>query len=506
LNFSAETDAFSIYETDRRNIPGNRIDKIVTNQLTQKGMSPANLCSDVVFIRRIYLDMTGRLPEIPVVRQFLRSSDKNKRRDLIEALFLSEKFTIYWTYKWCDLLRVKAEYPIKLWPNAAHAYYQWIYKALNTNMPYDQFALELLTSSGSNFRTPQVNFYRAVQNNTPSAISQVVALTFMGSRIKYWDQKTREGFESFFSQIQYKGTAEWKEEIVTWDFLRESPVSACFPDGHVVDIPSDTDPRVVLSKWLISKDNPWFASNISNRIWYWLMGRGIIEEPDDIREGNPPSNPRLLSYLENELIAADYDMRHLFRLILNSRTYQQSSIHNSGYEETQKLFAVYPVRRLEAEVLIDALCDVTGHKESYFSQIPEPFTFIPKETGAIGIADGSISSPFLDLYGRSPRDTGLMSERSNQPSQSQRLHLLNSSHIQKKMTKGNKVRKLIKTSEQNPQKWVTMAYLTILSRYPTQKEVSVIKLHALTGGLDTKEKTHDLVWALINSKEFLYRH
>ncbi len=494
------------FDADRNLIPGNQIDQFVTMVLDEKGISPANLCSDPVFVRRIYLDMTGRLPTMPDVLQFIKSKHKNKREKLIEKLLLNESFFVYWAYKWSDLLRVKAEFPIKLWPNGVHAYYQWIYQALESNLPYDQFTQELLTSSGSNFRTPQVNFYRAVQGNSPSAIAQVVALTFMGSRIEAWNEKDRAGMELFFSKILYKGTAEWKEEIITWDFLNEEPIKTSFPDGQLVTISSESDPREVFSNWLTTKENPWFAKNISNRVWYWLMGQGIIHEPDDIRPDNSPVNPQLLSYLEKELIDSGFNLQHLFRLILNSRTYQQSSIHKDGNKDLEKYFAVYPVRRLEAEVLIDALCQVTGTKEKYSSPIPEPFTFVPKFKGAVGIADGSISNSFLDMFGRSSRDTGLISERSNQPSRTQRLHLLNSSHIQKKIFQGSKIKKLYRISKKNPKKSINLAYLNILSRYPTKNEILTISSYASNESLDVKEATTDLVWALVNSKEFLYRH
>ncbi len=506
LLLSSGSFAYSLFETSRNQISGNQIDQFVTDQLETKGMAPANLSSDPVFVRRIYLDMIGRLPTSREVQRFLKSKDSDKRKALIDKLLLNESFPEYWAYKWSDLLRVKAEFPIKLWPNGVHAYYQWIYQALETNMPYDQFAQELLTSSGSNFRTPQVNFYRAVQGNSPSAIAQVVALTFMGSRIETWDEKDRAGMELFFSKMSFKGTAEWKEEIITWDFLNEDPIKTSFPDRQLVTISSESDPREVFSNWLTTKENPWFAKNISNRIWYWLMGQGIVHEPDDIKSGNLPVNPQLLSYLEKELIDADFNLQHLFRLILNSRTYQQSSIHKGENKNLEKYFAVYPVRRLEAEVLIDALCQVTGTKEIYSSSIPEPFTFVPKFKGAIGIADGSISNSFLDMFGRSSRDTGLVSERSNQPSRTQRMHLLNSSHIQKKITKGPKVRQLYRLGKKNPEKLIRLAYLNILSRYPTKDEISTIHSYASNEGLDAKEATADLVWALINSKEFLYRH
>lgn len=199
---------------------------------------------------------------------------------------------------------------------------------------------------------------------------------------------------------------------------------------------ADLDPREVFADWLIDPKNPWFTRNIVNRIWAWLLGRGIIHEPDDIRPDNPPSNPELLAYLEKELIAAKYDLRHLYRIILNSQTYQLSAIPASDKPQAEVNFAHYPLRRLEAEILIDALNQITGTTEKYSSAVPEPFTFIPEEQRSIELADGSITSSFLEMFGRSSRDTGLVGERNNSPSAAQRLHLLNSSHIQKKIEQG----------------------------------------------------------------------
>ncbi|MBN2133731.1 MAG: DUF1553 domain-containing protein, partial [Sedimentisphaerales bacterium] len=271
------------------------------------------------------------------------------------------------------------------------------------------------------------------------------------------------------------------------------------------DRPGD-DPRRVFADWLITLDNPWFARNIVNRIWSWLLGRGLIHEPDDIRPDNPAVHPEVLSYLEKELVKSNYDLRHIYRLILNSRTYQQSAIPRSDDPEAEALFACYPVRRLEAEVLIDALCWISGTKESYSSAIPEPFTFIPEEHRSIELADGSITSQFLEMFGRPSRDTGLESERNNEPSDAQRLHLLNSTHVQSKIERSRRLSGLIRTAKGNRPMLINMMYLNILSRYPTPVELAATERYFQTSGNNTKLAANDLAWALINSKEFLYRH
>jgi hypothetical protein len=484
----------------------NLIDSLVISALRKRGIQPANLCSDEVFIRRVYLDVNGTLPEPEAVRSFLQDRSPRKRTVLINTLLKREEFADYWSLKWCDLLRVKAEFPINLWPNAVQAYHRWIHDCLRENMPYDRFARELLTSSGSNFRVPQVNFYRAIQGQEPSAIAGAVALTFMGVRLEKWSEAHRSGMEAFFSRVSYKTTAEWKEEIVCLNPAPAESLQAVFPDGVTVQISPDKDPRVVFADWLISPENPWFARNIVNRIWAWLLGRGIIHEPDDIRPENPAVHPRLLAYLEEELVKADYDLRRIYRLILNSRTYQQSSIPRSNHPDAEALFACYPVRRLEAEVLVDALCWISGTRESYSSPIPEPFTFIPEENRSIELADGSISSQFLEMFGRPARDTGLESERNNQPTDAQRLHLLNSTHVQSKIERSKRLNGLIRAAKGNRQTLISMIYLNIMSRYPMQAELAAAEKYFQTKGINARQAANDLAWALINSKEFLYRH
>ena len=497
---------FVQFENSGRFVANNRIDSIMMKTFRNNGIEPANLCSDPVFIRRVYLDVIGTLPEPQAVRKFLQDRNPRKRAALIHVLLRRDEFADYWSLKWCDLLRVKAEFPINLWPNAVQAYHRWIHDAIACNMPYNQFVREMLTSSGSNFRVPQVNFYRAIQGQEPSAIAGAVALTFMGVRLENWSLGRRLGMEAFFSRVAYKLTAEWKEEIVYLDPAQTEPLEAVFPDGVKVQIPPDRDPRMVFADWLVAPENPWFARNIVNRIWAWLLGRGIIHEPDDIRPDNVAVHPELLVYLENQLVKNDYDLKHIYRLILNSSTYQQSSIPRTENSEAEALFACYPVRRLEAEVLIDALCWISGTHESYSSPIPEPFTFIPGDNRSIELADGSITSQFLEMFGRPSRDTGLESERNNQPTDAQRLHLLNSSHVQNKIERSARLNRLIKAAKGNRRMLANMIYLNILSRYPTQAELAAAQKYFQTKSINIRQAMNDLAWALINTKEFLYRH
>ncbi|MCL5269365.1 MAG: DUF1549 and DUF1553 domain-containing protein [bacterium] len=505
---SAETPGRVVapFETAEAGPPATTIDKLVVAGLDRKGLQPARICSDEVFIRRVYLDVIGTPPGPQEVNKFLQDRTPGKRAVLIDTLLGRGEFADYWAMKWCDILRVKAEFPINLWPNAVQAYHHWIREAIARNMPYDQFARELLTSSGSNFRVPPVNFYRAIQGRKPAAIAAAVALAFMGTRLDGWPEDRRAQMEAFFSRLAYKYTSEWKEEIVCLDPATTQTLQATLPDGAKLTFPPGSDPRLAFADWLVRKDNPWFARCAVNRIWTWLFGRGIINEPDDIRPDNPPSNPELLAYLEKELVESHYDLLHIYRLILNSRTYQQSSIPQSKGPGAEALFAVYPVRRLDAEVLIDALCEIFGSDEEYESPIPEPFTYLPAGQRAVDVADGSITSSFLEMFGRPPRDTGLMSERNNQPSDEQRLHMLNSSHIQRKIQNGWRMKFLTRIAGGNRYTLIRWIYLTILSRYPTSEEMVAAGKYFQTPRVDSTQAANDLAWALVNTKEFLYRH
>jgi len=553
----------SPFESDAALLPQSKIDEAVFAKLKKLGIEPANICSDAVFVRRAFLDVIGTLPTAKEAKEFLEDKDPKKRSALIDRLLERPEFADYWAMKWGDLPRIRAEFPINLWPNAAQAYHRWVYDCLRENMPYDKFVREMLTANGSNFRVGQVNFYRAVQSKDPETIAKAVALTFMGTRAENWPKDQLAGMAQFFSKIAFKQTGEWKEEIIFFDPAKTATQAtnsieqattapaekknksegskpaklvATFPDGTPAKIAEGRDPRVVFADWLISPKNPWFARNIVNRAWSWFLERGIIHEPDDIRPDNKPVNPELLAYLEKELVAGKYDVKHLFRLILNSQTYQLSSVPKTKSPEAEANFASYPLRRLEAEVLIDALNQITGTTEKYSSPVPEPFTFIPEDQRSISLPDSSITSSFLEMFGRPSRDTGLELERSSKPTTDQRLHMLNSSHIQRKIENSPKLQALFSaasgsasrppkpnknrnrrgvkvtspsstgpSAEQKRAEVVSELYLTILSRFPTEQEMKTVTDY-MQSTTSKREAAVDLAWALFNSSEFLYRH
>ncbi|HZL79233.1 MAG TPA: DUF1553 domain-containing protein, partial [Candidatus Limnocylindrales bacterium] len=304
-------------------------------------------------------------------------------------------------------------------------------------------------------------------------------------------------------------TAEWKEEIIFFNpastnagALNGSPLNAVLPDGSTVKLSPDQDPRAVFADWLVK--NPQFARNLANRAWAWLLGRGIVQEPDDFRADNPPGNRELLAFLEKEFSSSGYDFKQLYRLILNSKTYQLASVPQTASPEAAANFAFYPLRRLDAEVLIDALDQITGANEKYSSAIPEPYTFIPDNLRSIALPDGSITSSFLEMFGRPARDTGLESERNNRITAAQKLTLLNSSLMQKKIESSRMI-DFQTSANRTPADVVTGMYLGILSRFPTAEETATAEAY-FQSGIGKRQAAVDLAWALMNSTEFLYRH
>jgi hypothetical protein len=549
LIFLAESS--SPYESGKGFSPNGKIDELQLANFAKLGIKPAKICSDAVFLRRVYLDIIGTLPSADEAEKFISDKTPDKRAKLIDGLLNRDEFAKYWTLKWCDILRVKSEFPINLWPNAVQAYSHWIWNAVETNMPYDKFARALLTSSGSNFRDPAVNFYRSTPDKTPSGIAKIATLAFLGSRLQDWPEYDRKEIEKLFSRISYKKTGEWKEEIVFFNPEIHDEMTVDMPDRTKLKIPSGHDPRAAFAGWLAGPGKKWFAEAAVNRTWFWLFGLGIVHEPDAfgfhkkndgfldsalgaftgrapcVNTGNPPRNPELLGYLADEFIRSKYDFRELIRMIANSATYQQSCVPaGEDIIAAGKYFAVYPVHRLDAEVLADALSYFAGVSPQYMSVIPEPFTYIPAENRTIELYDGSISSSFLETFGRSARDTGFLTERSSQITYSQRLFLLNSPIIQNKVTNTPFLKTIMENAKGDSTNIINQIYLLILSRYPSEDEIEKILLNYgeirapgkggdKGDGKGGKKKQamknanfacRQLIWALINSKEFIFNH
>ncbi|MCE5303299.1 MAG: DUF1549 and DUF1553 domain-containing protein [Planctomycetaceae bacterium] len=500
----------------------NPIDRLVLEKLEELGIPPSEVCTDQEFVRRVFLDAIGTLPTPDEVRAFLDDRDPQKRSKLIDRLLDRSEFADFWALKWGDLLRMKSEFPSNLWPNAVQAYYTWVRQSIAENKPWDRFARELLVSSGCNFRDPPANFYRATQKRNPQGFAESAALVFMGARIgcaschahpiESWTLDDHRGMAAIFSQIKFKSTKEWKEEIVYLDptqTLRDPttkrPIAPKPLDDKPLSLSPGDDPRVKFALWLTSPRNPWFAKNLVNRIWFWLLGRGIVHEPDDLRPTNPPSNPKLLAYLERELLEHRFDAKHIYRLILNSAAYQRSSTPNALNCEDMAFFSHYRLRRLTAEELSDAIGQVTQVWNQFSSQIPEPYSRWPVGFRATQLADGSVGTPFLELFGRPPRDTSYESDRDDRPSMRQSLYMITSSDLEAKVAKSPRFRQwaAAKTSDE---RIVEEIFLLAFARRPTVAERNAALRH-LAANPDARERSlQDLMWAAINTKEFLFNH
>jgi len=422
--------------------------------------------------------------------------------------------------KWGDLLRIKSEFPVRLWPKAVPTYSRWVRDSLAHNKPYDQFARELLTSSGSNFRDGPANFFRAVTNRDPQSLGETAALIFMGARVNCahchghpledWGVDDNLGLAAFFAKVGYKATSEWKEEIVFANpkgVLRnprtKEAVRPKFLGGAALDLDKEEDPRLKFAEWLTSPDNPWFARNIVNRVWFWLLGRGIVQEPDDMRPTNPPEDPELLDFLAKELVSHHYGLKHIYRLVLNSKTYQLSSKTNPGNEKDIAHFSHYHTKRLGAEQLSDAISRVTENWERYASQIPEPFSRYPVGYRATQLADGSVGTAFLDLFGRPPRDTCYEEERTSETSMWQAVYMINSEQLDGKLANSPRIKRLLDSGKSDSEV-IDEIYLVALSRLPNEQEKQKLTAFLSKGGQERAQAVRDMVWAVLNTKEFMF--
>lgn len=494
--YEASNDAF---------VAVNEIDNIVSRNLKLRSLKPARLCSDSVYIRRVYIDLCGTIPTEKQTRLFIADKSKDKYEKLVDSLLASEEFVYRMTMRFGDIFRIKAEFPVNLWPNAAQAYTRYIFKSISDNQSYAKMVENMLISEGSNFRNGEVNFFRAMQSKNAKSIASCVALSLMGMRFEKMSEADQHNLSAFFERLAYKSTKEWKEEIVYNDPTKRAPFIGMFPDSSTVSLASHQDPREAFAKWLTKKGNPYFAKAITNRIWYWVFGQPIVSPVDDMFSDNKPANAELLDYLTKYFESNNFDIRKLCKHIVLSRVYRQSFIPRCEPNDAKKYFAVYPVSRIDAEALIDIICKITGTAEIYESTTPEPYTKFPAGESAVALPDGSITTSFLELFGKPSRDTGLDSERVCNPSASQKLHMINSRHIRSKIERSDYLQSLYKLGGD---KFLTGAYLSILNRFPTpQERENFFKFQKMR---TKKEKNAinsiDFTWALFNCEEFINRH
>jgi hypothetical protein len=443
-------------------------------------------CSDEIFLRRAYLTVTGALPTPSECVDFFEDNNPNKREVLIDRLIKSELGLKYMQMRWGDILRIKSEFPSNLWPNGVQAYNRWIYEQLMNNVPYDKMVRGLLLSSGSNFRAPAANFYRGFQKRSSRNFYDNINLLFLGNR------ECDDNGNICFSQIKFKSTKEWKEEIVYLDIHKKVPYQDIeLEDGTMFKLRADSDWREPYVNWLTSDRNRRFAEVMANRMWFWVFGRGIVHEPDNWTEENRPVDPELLNSLTDYFIASKYDMQALLKRILLSE--QFNSVDD------------FVPQRLPAEVIVDALASVTGVWSTYTSRVPEPFTFYPPRTRATHLGDATVSSSELELFGKVSRDVSLESQRNNGITSRQLLYLMNSSELEGRIRKSQVLQRIYVNSA-NIEQLADSITLLVLSRRATADEVAMYSDYMAKNELPLMEVAIDIMWMQLNSNEFLYNH
>lgn len=496
--------------------PANYIDEHVFARQKALQLSPAPLASDGVFLRRVYLDTIGTLPTVDEARAFLDSKDPHKRAKLIDALLARDEFGDFWALKWADVLRGS---PVTISERGVHSFHRWLVRNFAEDRPLDQFVRELLTGLGNTLHKPAANFYRVAR--TPEEAAETVAQLFLGVRVQCArchnhpfeniSQTDYYGLAAFFARVRYKGQRFGLDDEVVYlerggevnhptRRMVQEPVA--FGTAFGKQLRPEDDRRQRLADWLTGPNNPYFARALANRIWFHLLGKGIVDPVDDFRESNPPSNPELLSALADDLVKNGFRMKPLMRSILNSHTYQLAADGPApgpnAAANPERYFTRTGVRMLMAEQILDAVSQVSG--------VAETFKGYPKGTRAIAIAEGSVDHHFLQAFAKPVRDVTCECAREEDPSLPQMLHLLNNAGLVEKVKSPQGRIAIWLAAKKSPTEIVELIYLATLSRRPTPNEAEIVNRHLAKLGADKSAGLQDLQYALINSSEFLLRH
>lgn len=488
----------------------NYIDDAVDQKLMQLKYLPSDLCTDEEFIRRVYLDVIGILPTLEEVTAFAADQDPNKRDKAVDQLLDRPEYSKFWALKWGDLLRLTSG---QVTNEGVYKYYRWVERSFRENKPYDQFATELLTATGSTFSNPAANFYRTSKdmNDCVETISQV----FLGARLQCakchnhpferWTQDNYYGMAAFFNRVQRKNTKRANEMFI---FVSQSgevtqprtqqQMKPWVPGQGDIENPNEFDRRLDFAKWLTEPDNPFFAKIEVNRIWSQVFGRGIVEPADDFRDTNPPSNALLLDQLAQDFVDNGYDRKKILATILKSRTYQTSYQPNDFNEDDTKYFSHYQPRLLSAEQLLDAICHVT--------QVAESFGGLPAGTKATHLpAPDLVNNEFLKIFGQPERQTVCACERTNESNLSMAIQFFNGPLIYGKLKdESNSFRKSMTDGKSNTE-IITLLYNLAVCRNPSDTELKA-SLEHIESKEDRVEALEDICWAILNTNEFLFQH
>ena len=494
--------------------PANYVDEHVFARQRALQLLPAPPTSDAVFLRRVHLDLIGTLPTEAEARAFLDSKDADKRAKLIDRLLERDEFASFWALKWADVLRGS---PTTITDRGVHSFHRYLVKAVAEDRPLDVFARELLTGLGNPLHKPAANFYRI--SRTPDEAAETAAQVFLGVRLQCAKchnhpfesitQTDYYGLAAYFARVQRKTSPFGLDDETIYlgaggevnhpqTRKPQPPMAFGTPAGTLTP---DEDRRQKLADWLTRPDNRFFAPSLANRIWFHMLGRGIVDPVDDFRETNPPSNPALLKALSEDFVKNGYRLKPLLRVIANSQTYQLASTappQSAQAADPERYFTRTGVRMLAAEQIIDAVSLATG--------VPETYKGYPAGTRAIELAEGGVNHPFLQAFAKPVRDVSCECAREEEPSLAQMLHLLNNAGIQKKIKAPNNQLAKWLAADKDDAAVVERLYLATLSRRPTPAEAALAAKHIAALEGDRAAALQDLQHALFNLSEFLLRH
>lgn len=500
------------------NLPPSQgfVDDLVFGKLRTLGIPPSGLCDDATFVRRASLDICGRLPTAEEARAFVADADPAKRDKLIDRLLASGDYADFFANKWSLVLRnrsLNGNYT-----NGTYAFREWLRESFRTNMPYDQFVREIVGASGEIDENAPVAWYRFLA--TPESLLEDTAQLFLGLRIQCarchhhpyerWSQRDYYAFSAFFSRVGRKqginGLQVMEEPRIFHDrglATATNPRSgeAVKPAGlgaEPIEVPADEDPRQALADWMSQPDNPFFSKALVNRYWKHFLGRGIVDPEDDMRVTNPASNPELLDRLARHFVESGFDLKDLIRTLCRSSVYQLSSEPNEFNANDKQNFSFFRPKRMQAEVLYDALNQVTANVAG--------FNGLPAKLRAIQLPDSSVSNYFLSVFGRPEAISACECERSGDANLAQSLHLLNSGEIQQKLSSGTgRAALLAQDQETTHERKVREIYAWAYAREPDQDELKLTLTH-LAQTPNQQQAFEDILWAIVNTKEFQFNH
>jgi hypothetical protein len=501
----------------------NYVDKLAFAKLKMLSIPPSGLCSDEEFVRRAYLDVCGILPQKAEVTKFLASKDANKRAKLVDELLEKPAYADYWTMKWSDVLRSNRK---SIQVKGTHVFQKWLKTHFRNDTGFDVVVKELLTANGSTFANPAANYYRIARD--PQNLAETTAQLFFGIRMQCckchnhpferWTQDDYYSLAAFFARVRQKkdirntsaNPAIPGAEVIYSDRSGEVTqqrtgklMAPKFLGGDIPKVPTGKDRRQVLAGWLASKENPFFAKSTVNRIWYHLNGKGIVDPVDDFRDSNPSANDELLEALAKDFADHKFSFKHMIKVIMASRTYQLSAESNAFNKDDTKYFSHAVTKMLPAEVLLDAICHALD--------VPEKFPGLPAGTRAVQLPDGDVNHPFLKTFGQPARELACECERESDSNLAQALQLINGPTLNEKLRNpNNRIGKLL-AKKSAEKELLAELYLATLSRLPDAEETKltleyVNKTGDKTKPAEVRKAWEDVLWALVNTKEFVFRH